>query len=197
MHLVKGNTKTVVTAALPQGTNTIGEVEIRDTGGNALTSVTPADGLTNGISFPLATANLPHMFNETTWDRVRNNTEVAALASALRSASTATAEQTSYNAAAVFGILDITARTVGASPLIRVELQTNSTTWALSGDFDPTTTKHFFYVGTGAGAAAVGSYNSMRLIASVRTPRRFLVYINHIADVTNLMYSLTLFHLTA
>ena len=50
-----------------------------------------------------------HHYNETTWDRGRGNTEATLLASAARTASTNSPDQTNYNARGVFVFFDITA----------------------------------------------------------------------------------------
>jgi len=83
-------------AAIYEGAN-IAEVE---TGGS--------DGKANTIN-QLVTGAMKYGFNESTWDRWRNNTEVTVLPSATRTASGSSSDQTNYNAKGVLIWLRISA----------------------------------------------------------------------------------------
>jgi len=67
-----------------------------------------SDGLSN-ITNQLITGAMKYGFNGISWDRWRNNTEVTVLASATRTASGNSADQTNYKAKGVILFIDITA----------------------------------------------------------------------------------------
>src|SRR4051812_21405518 len=64
--------------------------------GTAVDVLIPADAMTAANAGIVAAA--PELFNETTFDRQRGNTEVTLLASAARTTSTGTPTQTNWNA---------------------------------------------------------------------------------------------------
>lgn len=83
-------------------------VNIAQSGGATMpASATLADAASNPTVVMHGAAM--HLFNGTTWDRRRNNNEVTVLASAARVSTTASPDQTNYNARGVILILDITA----------------------------------------------------------------------------------------
>jgi len=63
----------------------------------------------------------PYLFNGTNWDRQRNNHEVTVLASAARTASTSSADQTNYNARGVMVNVRVTAITDTPSVTAKIE----------------------------------------------------------------------------
>lgn len=83
------------------------------TGGTA--SAADAMAIDNVFQFQRATGSqhpvivAPWRYNGTTWDRLRNNVELTVLASAARTATTASADLVNYNARGVWCFLDITA----------------------------------------------------------------------------------------
>lgn len=77
---------------------------------------TGADGSTNNLAGWINFGR-PALFNETTWDRNRNNTEGTLLASAARTATTNTSDQTNYNARGVLISLDVSANPGGGETL--------------------------------------------------------------------------------
>jgi len=87
-------------------------IEILPTGG---------DAKTNAYN-QLVTGAWLYGFNESTWDRWRNNTEATVLASATRTASGNSADQTNYNAKGVILRLNITAVS-GTAPTLDVRVQ--------------------------------------------------------------------------
>ena len=68
--------------------------------------IVPADGLSTSKG-TLAVINYAHLFNETTWDRVRNNTDATLGASAVRTNTLTVADQTNYNWRGVLIHLDL------------------------------------------------------------------------------------------
>jgi len=67
-----------------------------------------ADGISNWYTQLIGAAH-KYVFNESTWDMWRNNTEVTVLASATRTTSGASSDQTNFNARGVIVVVDITA----------------------------------------------------------------------------------------
>uniref|UniRef100_A0A6M3L4E6 Uncharacterized protein n=1 Tax=viral metagenome TaxID=1070528 RepID=A0A6M3L4E6_9ZZZZ len=74
-----------------------------DAGSSALLHTADATSVSVGIA--------GHMFNGATWDRLRGNVDATLLASAARTATTSSADQTNYNGRGVHVVLDMT--TVG------------------------------------------------------------------------------------
>lgn len=125
----------VFLTALPTLTNgQRGNVQITSTGillsSTALISAAGADGTSNTLGFAASVAdgttarlaaNVTYHFNETTWDRVRGNTEGTVLPSAARTASINSADLVNYNARGVQVIIDATA--IVATPSITVTIK--------------------------------------------------------------------------
>ena len=141
--------------------------------------------------FGIDSAAHPFLFNETTWDRGRNNTEITVLASGTRSASASSADLTNYNARGVMFMVDITARTVGATPRITVGLQWKDLE---SGSydilfqqtaFDPTVGARDYVVYPGM----IDTDTRMVFETGLPLPRVWRVQVLFVADVTNLTYS--------
>ncbi len=74
---------------------------------------------TAGNANPLATSAF--LYNEATWDRVRNNTDITVLASAARTALVTGSDLTNYNARGVHVVFDVTADPAGASLTLTVQ----------------------------------------------------------------------------
>ena len=86
-----------------------GELGVALTSGGSSITVSIADAQT-----PAANSNVPivsynMLFNGATFDRQRGNVNATLLASAARTATTATADQTNYNGRGVHIIIDVTA----------------------------------------------------------------------------------------
>ena len=157
---------------------------------------TPADGLTQPSSI-LDTLALPHLFNGSTWDRRRGTEDRTLLASATRSSSASSANQTNYNGLGLVLYINITARTVGGSPTIQLVLSaidpvsSGADTYAYTGNFEPTLAQYRFVMYPGLSAAVTGTYQARTVFAgSLPLPRVWKADVNFIADVTNLTYSL-------
>ena len=63
----------------------------------------------------------PFLFNNTNWDRQRGNTELTLLASAARTATTNSSDQTNYNHRGVLVTLDVTAITDTPSIVLKIQ----------------------------------------------------------------------------
>ncbi len=84
--------------------------------------ITPEnDGVSEDALEGMAVSNVSHLYNESTFDRERNNTTQTILASAARTASTDSADFTNYNARGAHFYVDVTA--VTGSPSIEVKIQ--------------------------------------------------------------------------
>jgi len=134
------------------------------------------------------------LFNETGWDRQRGNVELTIMASATRSASTSSADIINYNHRGIILFLDITARTVGLSPLIRLKVEMKDplsgsyNAVVYSSTFDPETKLFAFLIYPGIkddeSLTYRKSYDSL-------LSRVFRVRIAFVQDVTDLTYSLS------
>lgn len=89
---------------------------------------TPNDGISNAAVQLRAQNNLgyplnsyPYAYNGITWDRERNNVEGVALASAARTASTASPDITNHNARGIMVMLDVTAASGTGGLQVRVQ----------------------------------------------------------------------------
>jgi len=160
------------------------------------TIITAADGLAVPGRGTNVLAVL-ELFNGATFDRFRNNEEVTLLASAQRGVSVTSPDQTNHNAKGLLFYLDISARTVGASPLISLDLRTidpvsgNVRSIVTSANFDPTVAVHWGMIYPGSDAVLVGTIGGeLRIHARSPLPRTWNLRIVHEADVTNLTYSL-------
>jgi hypothetical protein len=102
-------------------TSGVAAVSLTTTAGAALNVNTPsADGL--NLSAAMQTvlpANV--VFNGTTWDRVRNNLQGTLLASAARTETASSPDQTNYNGRGVHVILDVTASADTPSIVLKIE----------------------------------------------------------------------------
>ena len=77
-------------------------------GSNTRVQMASANALSDGAGSGLGAVGVD-IFNGTTWDRQRSNVAATGLASAARTASTQTADQTNYNGRGAQVILDVTA----------------------------------------------------------------------------------------
>jgi len=150
----------------------------------------PADslGLTNTA---LATLAINMTFNGTTLDLQRSNEEVTILASALRTTSTDSTDQSNKNKNSVTLFLNITARTVGASPLVNFRVSVKDPisgsyiNTLVTANFDPTVGMRGFIVRLGnvdTGSDLVDSSGNV-------LGRTWRITLNEVADVTDLTYS--------
>ena len=107
--------------SLAAGTAAIGQAEIQDSYGNPLSNASASnDGsFASAPNAPLAVLPFQYAYNESTWDRVRNNTQGILLASAARTASLLSPTITNYNRRGVLLSINVTAMT-GTSPSLVV-----------------------------------------------------------------------------
>lgn len=81
--------------------------------GAAISAGNPSDALANGIQ-TLQVNSLGSLFNGTTWDRARNNTDVTVLASAARTATLNSGDLTNYDGRGLHVVVDVTAAGTGS-----------------------------------------------------------------------------------
>ena len=86
----------------------------------AATAQGNADG-TGATLRGLLTRTFAQRYNESTWDRERGNTEITLLASAARTATLSSADQTNYNARGIIITIDVTSIT--DTPSITLAIQ--------------------------------------------------------------------------
>lgn len=126
--------------------------------------------------------------NETTWDRQRNNVEATLLASAARTATTASADQTNYNARGVIVTIDVTA--ISASPSITMDIEFRENiagryeSFLLTSAAITTTGVHSYIVYPGVGAAS----GDVVQVAGFPLGRTWRVNVTH-ADADSITYS--------
>ncbi len=154
--------------------------------------VTGADGFANtrlgqlfartGESQVLQVA--PSLFNETSHDMTRGNTDITVLASAARTATTNSADFTNYNGRGVQVIIDVTVDGAGASVVFAVEMKD-----PVSGDYVPILTSAAVDA-TGERKLTVypGATESANLISGQPMPRTWRVSATH-ADGDSITYS--------
>lgn len=136
-------------------------------------------------------AQMPMLFNGTTWDRQRNNEQLTVLASQSRTANTASADQTNYNHRGVMVFLDITATPNNAetlTPTIQIKdpvsgkyfiaLQSPVITASTLGA-TPTAATFVFVLCPGIDTAAFGG--TANKMVSAPLPRRWRVNVFHSA----------------
>ena len=102
------------------------KVLLRSVDGVASPAIAAAgtDAIVGGSTNGLAVLGLGHMFSGVGWDRIRNNAAATGLASAARTASTPTPDQTNYNGRGAQITLDVTATPNNAETLqVTVEVK--------------------------------------------------------------------------
>lgn len=170
-----------------QGTVTIdSELPAARAAADTLSNPTPPDVLANLLGF-----------NGSTWDRWRNNAEVALLASAARTATTGFGEQTNYNAPGILLMVEVSSNPGGGETL-RVEAAQRgpggnqltigtATASTFGGGGGPQSL--LIYPGTTVGATANGS-----AIVNSAIPRRWAGQVVH-SGAGSWTYSVTLWYI--
>jgi hypothetical protein len=131
------------------------------------TAAASADALANPTVTQLAALGL--QFNGTTWDRERNNHNVAIEASSAKTTTGNGATQTNFNAVGVFVWINVTAVT-GTTPTLTVRLQWSpdgGTTWV---DLDTTNAQTASITATGASVLRVYPGMATTANASLNSP---------------------------
>ena len=125
-----------------------------------------------------------YVFNDSTWDRVRNNIEVTQLASAARTGNTNGPDQTNYNARGVIITLDVTTDPGGGETLQLIVEHKDGVSSAyeilLDDGANATPGRRTVIVYPGIGAAA----NDVTTIAGYPLPRTWRVRVVHSAGGT-------------
>jgi hypothetical protein len=104
-----------------------GAITLSSGGGTIAAIAAPADGV---AASALQVASCGMGFNGTTWDRVRNNQQGTLLASAARTATVSSSDQTNYNVRGVKVFIDVTA--VTGTPSITVAIEEKD---SIGGDY--------------------------------------------------------------
>ena len=134
--------------------------------------------------------NFAHLFNSSTWDRVRNNHEVTALSSAARTGDTNSTDQINYNAKGMAILLDVTAvgSPAGQIDAIRVQAKIGSsylTVLAFATLAIASTGVRAFLIYPGA--ASAGSWTAAPLQGAV--PRNWRIQVDHANETDSITYS--------
>ena len=161
-------------------------------------SRTPADGLTDGwaATRDIADANklLPVVQLTTNGlgraDRVYNNVEATLLASAARTATANSADQTNYNGAVLSIFCDVSSITDTPSITLSVDWKDS-----ISGDYEPiwtattaiTATGEYVYLLGMGGSGSAGDYDEA---VNIRIPRTWRLTVTH-ADADSITYSVS------
>lgn len=160
-------------------------VAIYDPAGTASNIRTAADALANALGLDVVAQT--ELFNDVSWDRYRNNTEITGLASAARTATLNGSDLTNYNAKGVIVTLDVTATADTPSITLRIQhrdQEANVYENLLIGAAVTTTGTHTYIVYPGVGAAAED------VVETIGYPlgRLWRVRVEH-ADADSITYS--------
>lgn len=134
----------------------------------------------------LSVTSRSQLYNESTLDRQRNNTETTLLASAARTATTSSADQTNHNARGVLVTLDVTAVTDTPSITLVVQAKMGNNYEALltASAAVTATGTHSYIVYPGVGAAS----GDVTQVAGFPLPRTWRVTLTH-GDSDSITYS--------
>ncbi|MBI4332187.1 MAG: hypothetical protein HY673_12990 [Chloroflexi bacterium] len=154
-----------------------------------------ADGVAEGSANILETLSRRYSYNGATWDRSRGNQEIQLLASATRAAAVDSAILTNYDKSHLTILFKVTARTVGATPLLRLDLvwyHPNGTSSVFTtGNFDPVVDEFFLIFGPGVASIVTGTFNRVvKMLIPWPAPRRLYLAPVYIQDITDLTYSI-------
>lgn len=180
-----------------QAVNPDGSTNVQLTGSNVVqlklsdsgVSLYSANGTQDSSSALGISANGMYVFNGSTWDRVRNNMQGTLLASAARTATTNTSNQTNYNAKGIMLFLNITVAsgTGGVKPRIfPIDPVSGVSGNQLNADPAFITANGLYVFELYPGVSSGGG---LQQVQSGVLPRNFLVSIVH-GDSTSYTYSL-------
>jgi hypothetical protein len=140
-------------------------------------------------------ANAPMGFNGSSWDRWRNNTEGTLLASAARTATTASPQQINHNARGIHVVLNVTAVSGTGGLKIRILAYdpVQGTDYYLHlGSTITTTGRYVIELYPGSSAAGISTATSIFAVherVAATLPKKFFVSISH-GDASSYTYSL-------
>lgn len=149
------------------------------------TTLVAADGTSNNLKVltgygdeDLYNPSISYAFNESTWDRKRGNTNLTTLASAARTATTNSADQTNYNAKGLYVYFAITA--VPGTDTVTLTIQAKGPVAGtyetlLTGAAEVGTATRCYLLYPGAGAAA----NGVDVVNAFPLPRTWRITITH------------------
>lgn len=147
-------------------------------------STAAADGVANALN-RLREISFPTLFNETTWDRQRNNVEGTALASAARTAQTASADLVNYNGRGIAAFLNVTAASGTGGLQLRIQYKDPA-----SGSYGSLNSLPTAVIATGIGMYAVlaGITGGSPQSSSTVLPRTWRVLVQ-VGDASSYTYS--------
>lgn len=163
-------------------------VNMQDSTGGTFLDIGAAqgDGVTLGSGFPTG----GFRYNESNWDRVRNNTQGTLLASAARTTNTYSPTQTNYNARGVQVIVNVTTAsgTGGITVLIKGVDPVSGSSYQMNVAPSAITAKgvYVFELFPGASTSPNGSNIHQRTAGVL--PRTWILEVLH-GDSTNYQYS--------
>lgn len=168
------------------------------TGGD-VTTPAAADGKANP-TLALDVNAHPYAWDElnAVWDRVRHGFRSTPLGSALRIGSTSTPTQRGYSFRGLYILINVTARTVGLGPSMRVDLNVvdsagNNRPIHAGTAFDPTVNLHLIKYYPSALNLAGGVIH--RDSVNLALPPIFQIAFVHVADITDITYVVDFFWL--
>lgn len=160
--------------------------------GGQVPSMVPAyeDGRTSPDP-ALAVATFQQLYNGTGFDTARGAVNGIALSAALRTTTTQSPAFYPFEALTLFWELHISALTIGASPSMRVDILDQDGVHLVYGaPFTPYASRFRGFVGPGVGAAVTGSLVNVVMLAPIAMPFGVTFYVDLIADITDITYSL-------
>lgn len=144
-----------------------GAIYLWNNGGTAFTALASPRGINDNNSLDAGAAVAPYKFNNSTYDKNRNNYEATVLASAARTAAINSADQTNYEAQYLILTIDVTA--IVAAPSLTVSIKYKDT---LSGKYiNILTSAAIVATGTYTLQVGAGLTATPNLIANFPLPR--------------------------
>jgi len=153
-------------------------------------SAAGADGEANTVDGQSVYAK-PSTFNDTSWDRLRGNTEITLLASAGRTATVNSPDQVNYNARGVLVYLDVSVVNPGGTDNISIGLSWKD---PVSGEYNELISSaaitaagnHAYVVYPGVGVAEEGSIEKQ---SPYPIPRTWRITVSHSGATDTFTYS--------
>lgn len=154
-----------------------------------LRAIVPVDASTNSY-YLLGVVSHQLLFNNTDWDKWRNNTEGTIKVSAARTTTYSSNLQTNYNHKGIYVILNVTAKTGAPSITMKLEVK------------NPITAGYSAFTATSAAITTTGTYilalhpalvdtaGVFHLACDALLPRSWRLYVSH-ANADSITYSVS------